>query len=829
MQKRWRVLLLDTKRSNPNHYICLAIAKALESHPEVEAVYNVDIGSAVATAREGRCNLFLAFDGEELHPTICARLKQVCGLAVLWVTEDPYELPINLRNAKIFDRVYTNDSASVPSYGDTGAHLPLAADPEFHYRPLVEDNAGYRYDLFFAGTAWPNRVELLAALMDGIQGLKAKLAISTNPHLPPVNLDLPRSSFAWRTPNYEFANFANCTRAVLGLHRDFSTSPGARTIAATPGPRIFEVALAGGFQLVDGSLPEIGEYFEVGREIVVFNSPEECLHQLRHYLEHPVERIAIARAAQERAKRDHTYAARIERILTDANQLRAAEPEMTIAAQKPSSLQKPSRRPRVLMVTHNVIDTPPWGGVEVYQHMVATGLKDEYEVWFYSPQPHTGGQVCQLFDGEGKVVERISFETNSHPYLLSCPERERTFARLLASHDFEIVHFQHLLNHVPSLPAIARAFGVRSIISLHDYFFACHHFNLVGMTGEYCHVEQQPISGCDLCLARTLHLPRGSQSRRRAFFRQMLHKVDVLHANTPDVVARYKSVYGDIGDHAKLAIMGVPSPNEKRIQPGVKPRRPAGNLRVAIIGNFIRSKGAETLLPAIQALAGDQIEFTIFGWVDSQYKDALAALPNVHVHGPYKAEEVHDLISGCDVSVHVSIWPETYCITLTEAWNAGLVPIVADIGALGERVRHGENGFKFPAGNVGMLIEQIRTLATSPSLLDVAQAGKRAEDQVTQAQHLSWLRDVYAELVYTGDAPATIAESAELTLDDCGVFLNSRTWVEGALNPAPDTPAHIQHPGSDAKLVDKAYRYLRNHGVRATVRRIVAEAKHRLH
>lgn len=839
MQKRWRVLLLDTKRSNPNHYICLAIAKALEAHPEVEAVHNVDIGSAAAVAREARCNLFLAFDGEQLHPAICARLKQICGLAILWVTEDPYELPINLRNAKIFDRVYTNDSASVEAYGPTGGHLPLAADPEFHYRPVHENDADYRYDLFFAGTAWPNRVELLAKLMHGIQGLKAKLAISTNPHLPPVNLDLPRSSYSWRTPNNEFANFANCSRAVLGLHRDFSTSPGARTIAATPGPRVFEVALAGGFQLVDGSLPEIGDYFEVGREVAVFTSPEDCLRQLRHYLEHPEERIAVARAAQERAQRDHTYASRIERLLSDADSLLGnAGSLLSEASPLPSdasavqgaavSDRPPQRRPKVLMVTHNVIGTPPWGGVEVYQDMIAKGLSDEYEVWYYSPQSHTGGQTCLLYDSEGNVRERVSFATSSHPYLLSCPEREQAFARILATHDFEIVHYQHLLNHVPSLPAISRAFGVRSVLSLHDYFFACHHFNLVGMTGEYCQVEQQPIAGCDLCLARTLHVPRGSQSRRRAFFRQMLHKVDVLHANTPGVAARYRSVYGDVGTQGRLEIMGVPTANEKRVTPGVRPRTPDAKLRVAIIGNFIRSKGAETLLPTIQALAGDPVEFTVFGWVDAQYRDALANEASVTLHGPYKAEEVHDLIRGFDISVHVSIWPETWCITLSEAWNAGLVPIVSDIGALGERVRHGENGFKFPAGNVGALVEQIRTLAACPPLLDTARAADKADVQVTQERHLSWLRGVYGDLIDEQDALATLPESPELTLDECGIFLNSRTWVEGALTPAPGQPA-VPVPGGDAQLFDKAYRYLRNHGVRATVRRIAAEVKHRLH
>jgi hypothetical protein len=62
----YRVLLLDTKASNPNHYICLSIEHALNHIPEVEYVCKANLGNALERAREHKCNLFFAFDGEEL-------------------------------------------------------------------------------------------------------------------------------------------------------------------------------------------------------------------------------------------------------------------------------------------------------------------------------------------------------------------------------------------------------------------------------------------------------------------------------------------------------------------------------------------------------------------------------------------------------------------------------------------------------------------------------------------------------------------------------------------------------------------------------------------
>ena len=135
----WRVLLLDTKRQNPNHYLCLAVEDALRRSTGVEQVTSVHYGNALAAAQspEGY-NLFLAFDGEDMEEAICAKLARLCGRSILWVTEDPYELRTNLAHAKGFDLVLTNDLASVPAYGGRARHLPLASDRAMHFQPIRE-------------------------------------------------------------------------------------------------------------------------------------------------------------------------------------------------------------------------------------------------------------------------------------------------------------------------------------------------------------------------------------------------------------------------------------------------------------------------------------------------------------------------------------------------------------------------------------------------------------------------------------------------------------------------------------------------------------------
>ena len=74
--------------------------------------------------------------------------------------------------------------------------------------------------------------------------------------------------------------------------------------------RLFEATGAGALLVTDGgeNLPEL---FEPGREAVTYETEDELIEKLRHYIEHDEERQAIAAAGQERTLREHTYEQRI--------------------------------------------------------------------------------------------------------------------------------------------------------------------------------------------------------------------------------------------------------------------------------------------------------------------------------------------------------------------------------------------------------------------------------------------------------------------------------------------------------------------------------------
>lgn len=75
--------------------------------------------------------------------------------------------------------------------------------------------------------------------------------------------------------------------------------------------REFEAPMAGAFYLTE-HLDEIGLHYEIGREVVTFRSRAELVDRAGYYLRHEDERIRIARAGHERARRDHTWTRRFE-------------------------------------------------------------------------------------------------------------------------------------------------------------------------------------------------------------------------------------------------------------------------------------------------------------------------------------------------------------------------------------------------------------------------------------------------------------------------------------------------------------------------------------
>ena len=74
--------------------------------------------------------------------------------------------------------------------------------------------------------------------------------------------------------------------------------------------RDFEVPMSGGFYMVE-YMEELEEFYQIGKEIVCYQGPEDLAQKIKYYLSHDEEREAIRHAGYRRCQRDHTWQKRL--------------------------------------------------------------------------------------------------------------------------------------------------------------------------------------------------------------------------------------------------------------------------------------------------------------------------------------------------------------------------------------------------------------------------------------------------------------------------------------------------------------------------------------
>ena len=242
-----------------------------------------------------------------------------------------------------------------------------------------------------------------------------------------------------------------------------------------------------------------------------------------------------------------------------------------------------------------------------------------------------------------------------------------------------------------AIPHLARIAHLEFDFVAHDYATACPQINLINETEIYC--GEQGEQQCRRCL-----LVQPVQSKG-------IHP-DAAKFGLDDII-KWRAAYARFLSFARSVI--VPSNDAARrlkryfpkIQPNVLPhtedlspiaRRVAqrfsgGVLRVAVIGAIGLHKGSNVLLKcAVDALQRHlPLEFVVIGYTNI---DHVRWPSNLTATGPYKEHEIFDLLEAQKAHVVLlpSVWPETYCYTLTSAITAGFAVYAFDFGAPAERL-----------------------------------------------------------------------------------------------------------------------------------------------
>lgn len=251
------------------------------------------------------CNLhpdfILSIKGETLLPEVINRIRNETGARLaLWAPDDPrFFQSLTAHVSPYYDIIFTSSQRATDLYKAISVYnvyrLPFACDPEIHKGVL--NSHSLLNKALFIGTYSPKRYSLIKNLVKRgvpIDVIGPKWPFSFNKFV--VGSQVLGPQYVCKIQSYS---------VILNIHQNSAYGPNMRT---------FEVTGSGGVLLTDRA-EDINNFFLEGSEILVYDSLEDVVQNIKYLIENPEASYAIASNGQKRCFQKNTYDERAKEIL----------------------------------------------------------------------------------------------------------------------------------------------------------------------------------------------------------------------------------------------------------------------------------------------------------------------------------------------------------------------------------------------------------------------------------------------------------------------------------------------------------------------------------
>lgn len=395
-------------------------------------------------------------------------------------------------------------------------------------------------------------------------------------------------------------------------------------------------------------------------------------------------------------------------------------------------------KPRVLYVISTLM-----GGTPQTNQDLMHALANDHECFVF----HCDSKMLSLRHFINGVYTNIAEHQLSTPIEAlphSSDEYDQVIASWLMEWSIDVVHIRHIAWHSLGLTSVVKALGIGLINSFHDFYTLCPSVKLLDNNLQYC--AARCTQGFGTCTHELwpedafTSLKHDQIYQWQELFARALLDCDAFittnHSAKALILKRYPELaqkpfevisHGrDFNHFENLA--SQPEAGEK--------------LRLLCPGNVGEAKGLRLIQQL--ALCRQDIEIHILGIITYD----LPLPDNVIVHGTYIREQFSNRVA--QIKPHcgavLSIWPETWCHTLTEMWAAGIPVIGIDIGAVGERIRQSNGGWLVHDSTVEALEKVIVNVTQPNEWQSKFQAVKRWQEHEGKRQTCRKMAKSYAHL-----------------------------------------------------------------------------------
>ena len=267
----------------------------------------------ISKVLEVKPDLIFIIKGSFISPETLKEIKNRISVSLFCFNPDnPFNLNKGASNENIrkciplYDCYFIWGKFLIPQLLKAGAkraeYLPFAYDPELHYPVSVneEEKKIFGNDIAFIGSYDKEREEFLLNLID------YALAIWGNGwNKLPIFSPLRKKWKGRDAIGEDFSKVCSASKIILNHIR--AQNGNAHNM------KTFEIPACGGFMLTNRTKEQCG-FFEEGKEICCFETPDELKNKIKQFLNNYETRKNISKNAYDKVQK-HSYNVRIKEIL----------------------------------------------------------------------------------------------------------------------------------------------------------------------------------------------------------------------------------------------------------------------------------------------------------------------------------------------------------------------------------------------------------------------------------------------------------------------------------------------------------------------------------
>jgi len=372
------------------------------------------------------------------------------------------------------------------------------------------------------------------------------------------------------------------------------------------------------------------------------------------------------------------------------------------------------------------------GGTQFHVKQLTDGMREEFNIFVAARNKDR--LDLSIYVGEKCFVYQYYIGAKEELFRYRDIRYKTIWENVLSAFSIDIVHVHHSVGLSLDIFYAAKSRKIPLMCTLHDYYYICPSEKLLDESNHFCGEICAEDKNCDKCLRNRKKIFDGNNFLKKWRFecKAALKLCDYLFIPSQSAKDEYLKYYPELDvklqviEHgSNVGISHLENSSNKHAEGNNQVNLGNDNcsnaknidlgnrkLNIAFIGGINVEKGGRQIAEIIKK-SDLNVKWYIFGGLGCNELETLDA-KNLVKTGWYKPEELPRLILENDIDLIglLSVWPETYSYTLSEAINCNVPVIVTDIGALGERIDAINCGWKVPVNSIvdefKRIVEQIQ-------------------------------------------------------------------------------------------------------------------------